>query len=151
MRANSGHRVLFEPRARAYDRLFEEPGREFRRKVRTLAGNFQLVALEPGLLDPRRNRLFWSFVSHKLTRLAVPWCLGLMFLSSGALTLREGGLYTAVFALQAAVYLLAVLAWPLRLPAIRFFGSHGRAPEPGAAALGGFLFRTERAAWRRAA
>jgi len=26
-------------------------------------------------MNPLRNRLFWQFVSHKVSRLAVPWCL----------------------------------------------------------------------------
>ncbi len=42
---------------------------EFTRKVRTQAGLYQLMSLEPRLLHPIRNRLFWSFVNLKLTRL----------------------------------------------------------------------------------
>jgi hypothetical protein len=70
----SGYRVLFEPASSAYDQAAPQAG-EFRRKVRTLAGNLQLVWLQPWLLNPLRNRLWWQFVSHKLLRLAVPWAL----------------------------------------------------------------------------
>lgn len=42
---------------------------EFTRKVRTQAGLYQLLQLEPRLLDPRRNRLFWSFLNLKMARL----------------------------------------------------------------------------------
>ena len=61
----AGLRVLFEPGARVFDRASNASDTEYRRKLRTLAGNYQLVFLEPWLLDPRRNRLWWQFVSHK--------------------------------------------------------------------------------------
>ncbi|NLS95788.1 MAG: glycosyltransferase [Planctomycetaceae bacterium] len=70
-----GYRVAHNPRAVAFDRLPEKPQAELRRKIRTLSGNFQLVALLPAVVSPRRNRLWWQFVSHKLMRLAVPWLL----------------------------------------------------------------------------
>src|SRR5262249_16335831 len=38
-----GRRVIHEPNACAYDRLPNGPRNEFRRKVRTLCGNFQLL------------------------------------------------------------------------------------------------------------
>jgi hypothetical protein len=44
---------------------------EFRRKVRTQAGVYQLMRQEPRLLS-RANRLRWHFVSHKLGRLFLP-------------------------------------------------------------------------------
>ena len=73
--AMGGHRVIHEERARAFDRLPEKPCDEFRRKVRTLAGNYQLMARLPVVLVPWRNRLWWQFVSHKALRLVVPWAL----------------------------------------------------------------------------
>jgi hypothetical protein len=66
-----GYRVLFEPAARATDQLATSR-QEFARKVRTLAGNFQLFAREGWLLDPRRNRLWLQTVSHKALRLLAP-------------------------------------------------------------------------------
>jgi cellulose synthase/poly-beta-1,6-N-acetylglucosamine synthase-like glycosyltransferase len=66
-----GYRVLFEPAARATDQLATS-GQEFARKVRTIAGNFQLFSREGWLLDPRRNRLWLQTVSHKALRLLAP-------------------------------------------------------------------------------
>ena len=66
-------RVVHEGRARAFDRLPEKAGDEFRRKVRTLSGNFQLAARVPALLVPWRNPAWLAFLSHKLGRLAAPW------------------------------------------------------------------------------
>jgi cellulose synthase/poly-beta-1,6-N-acetylglucosamine synthase-like glycosyltransferase len=153
--ANAGYRVLFEPRARAFDRLFDESGREFRRKVRTLAGNYQLVALDPSLLDPRRNRLFWPLVSHKLTRLVVPWCLAAMLGASGALALHGSGFYALAFAAQAAFYLLALVAWPLSRAGrrVRLFSvpyALVLLNLAAAAALFGFLRGTQRVTWKSA-
>lgn len=67
-----GYRVLFEPRARAWDRVAETARQEFARKSRTLAGNFQLFARERWLLHPLRNRLWLQTVSHKGLRLLTP-------------------------------------------------------------------------------
>lgn len=101
-----GYRVVFDPRARAYDRLPERARDEFRRKVRTLGGNFQLVARLPALLVPWRNPVWVQFVSHKLMRLAVPWALLALFAAS-ALLPRD--FYRAVFWAQAAGYAVAAL------------------------------------------
>ncbi|HVR28422.1 MAG TPA: glycosyltransferase family 2 protein [Thermoanaerobaculia bacterium] len=99
----AGRRTVFEPAARAYDRE-APPELEFARKVRTLAGNFQLLGLLPGLLSPRSNPVFVQFVSHKLGRLAVPHLLIVLLVSN--LFLLEG-VYLVFLAGQCAWYLLA--------------------------------------------
>ena len=66
-----GHRVVFDREALAYDFASAAPGQEFTRKVRTLAGNFQLFARERWLCNPFRNRLWWQVISHKALRLIV--------------------------------------------------------------------------------
>lgn len=67
-----GYRVVLAD-AKAYD----EPtllATEFRRKVRTLAGVYQMIGYFPALIGPR-NRMWLHFVSHKLGRLLLPWAL----------------------------------------------------------------------------
>ena len=82
-----GYRVVHDERAKAFDRLPEMPRDEFRRKVRTLAGNFQLLTLLPvAALFPWSNRVWWQWLSHKLMRLAVPWALLGMLISCVFLT-----------------------------------------------------------------
>ncbi len=103
--AMRGHRVIHEERARAFDRLPERARDEFRRKVRTLAGNFQLMELLPSALLPWRNRVWWQFVSHRVLRLAVPWALLAMLITSAAL---GGPLYRAAFWGQTAFYLMGL-------------------------------------------
>jgi len=69
----AGYRVVFEERARAYDHP-APIANEFRRKVRTLAGNYQLIGYMPALLTPN-NRLLFHFLSHKVARLLLPFAL----------------------------------------------------------------------------
>jgi biofilm PGA synthesis N-glycosyltransferase PgaC len=81
-----GFRVVFEPRAIATDDLTPGPRQEFRRKVRTLTGNYQLLRLSPWLLT-RENPVRFEFVCHKLLRLLMPFALVSLFVAS--LLLKE--------------------------------------------------------------
>ncbi|HET9482453.1 MAG TPA: glycosyltransferase [Xanthomonadales bacterium] len=105
--AMRGARVVFEPGAVAWDEPSADAASEARRKRRTLAGNYQLVAAMPALLDPRRNPLWLRFVSHKLMRLAAPWLLLAAFVANLALFDQAPG-WAALFVLQAAGYALAL-------------------------------------------
>jgi len=92
-------RIILAERAEAYDESFEDE-REFYRKVRTLAGNYQLVALMPALLVPGRNPTWFQIVSHKLLRLVCPWALLLLFVISTKIALDpppELGLVSILF------------------------------------------------------
>lgn len=101
----AGHRVVFEDRAVAYDRPAVDLAQERTRKTRTLAGNFQLIASHPWLLSPRRNPAFLQFASHKAARLAVPFALLAMLVSSALLAL-SGTAWGVVLALQVLGYAL---------------------------------------------
>jgi biofilm PGA synthesis N-glycosyltransferase PgaC len=67
--------------AEAYDAACDDD-REFSRKVRTLAGNYQLVAMLPALLVPGKSPVWFQLVSHKLLRLVCPWALLAVFVTS---------------------------------------------------------------------
>ncbi|MGZ8832734.1 MAG: glycosyltransferase family 2 protein [Thermoanaerobaculia bacterium] len=67
--ARRGYRVVFERNARAYDSVPATTSQEFKRKVRTLAGAFQLFGRELWVFNPLRNRLWWQTMSHKVLRL----------------------------------------------------------------------------------
>src|SRR5690606_40377098 len=105
-----GYRAILDGRAMAFDRASSRAGQEWRRKVRTLAGNFQAFAIEPGLLLPWRNPSTWSqLVSHKLLRLMVPYGLVGMFIAS---LFAPGGFYALAAVAQAPFSGLAVAgAW----------------------------------------
>jgi cellulose synthase/poly-beta-1,6-N-acetylglucosamine synthase-like glycosyltransferase len=105
-----GYRVVHDSMALAYDRLPERARDEFRRKVRTLAGNFQLVARLPAALVPGLNPIAWQYLSHKVLRLAVPWALLALVPLSAVL---PGVFYRAVLGAQLAGYGLGLLGlWP---------------------------------------
>jgi cellulose synthase/poly-beta-1,6-N-acetylglucosamine synthase-like glycosyltransferase len=87
--AATGRRVVFEPRALAWDQPSQQPAEERKRKIRTLAGNYQLIQLAPWLLSPASNPLWFRFVSHKLLRLLAPWLLLLLALTATALATRH--------------------------------------------------------------
>ncbi len=104
--AMRGYRVIYDRQALAMDRLPPRAAGEFRRKVRTLAGNFQLLVMLPQLLLPWRNPLWFRFLSHKLVRLAVPWAmLGLLIIPF----IADGPLYRALGYAQLVFYALALL------------------------------------------
>jgi hypothetical protein len=100
-----GHRAVFDPAARAYDAVGDSAEIEYRRKRRTLTGNYQLLAEMPELLLFWRNPIFVQFISHKVGRLLVPWALAALFVSN--LFLMRG-IYRAAFAGQILFYGLAV-------------------------------------------
>jgi cellulose synthase/poly-beta-1,6-N-acetylglucosamine synthase-like glycosyltransferase len=91
--ALGGHRVGFTALARAFDSRRTEPVSEFRRKVRTLTGNFQLCAWLPAVLVPGRNPVWLQFVVHKLLRLLTPW-LTVIFVVSLLWALVAAGQWT---------------------------------------------------------
>ncbi|MDC0682325.1 glycosyltransferase family 2 protein [Sorangium atrum] len=112
-----GRSILFAPDAIAYDDAFGDE-REFGRKVRTLAGNYQLFSLLPALLVPFRNPSWFEIFSHKLLRLVCPWALAALLITStvawtGAEMSGDASwtLYAAraLFGGQVAFYLLAAL------------------------------------------
>jgi cellulose synthase/poly-beta-1,6-N-acetylglucosamine synthase-like glycosyltransferase len=100
--------------AEAYDQACDDD-REFSRKVRTLAGNYQLVALLPALLVPGRCPVWFQLVSHKLLRLLCPWALALCFFASLALAFDatlgplELVLFRTLALAQLAFYVFAAL------------------------------------------
>jgi cellulose synthase/poly-beta-1,6-N-acetylglucosamine synthase-like glycosyltransferase len=106
-----GYRVIHDERARAYDRLPEKVRDEFRRKVRTLSGNFQLMSRLPAVLLPWKNPVWVQFVSHKLFRLVVPWALlGMLVLAF----ILPGRIYEMAFWTQLGFYgaALAGISFP---------------------------------------
>jgi cellulose synthase/poly-beta-1,6-N-acetylglucosamine synthase-like glycosyltransferase len=102
-----GYRMVFDERAIAFDGASKDAAAEARRKTRTLAGNYQILALEPRLLLPVANPVWIQYVSHKVGRLIVPWLLVALFCASATLAPAGGAIYIAALALQLAFYGLA--------------------------------------------
>lgn len=113
---NHGKRVSFDPNAPAYDPQTTDPAKEKRRKMRTLAGNFQMLAQHPGWLLPWRTGLWWQLLSHKYSRIVAPVFMVTMFAANAALAGQP--LYGEIFWAHLAFYALALLG--LALPALKW-------------------------------
>ena len=105
--ARQGRRVVCDFQARAFDPLAPSPGQEFRRKPRTLFGNYQLLQLAPWLLTCP-NPVRFRFLGHKLSRLLMPFALLSMLFSSAAL---HYGIYNFALILQLIFYALALCSF----------------------------------------
>jgi cellulose synthase/poly-beta-1,6-N-acetylglucosamine synthase-like glycosyltransferase len=101
---------------------------EFTRKVRTLAGNFQLIQQCPWVLAPT-NRVLFQLLSHKLLRLVVPYFFVLLLVSSTVLALAGSKVLLVVAAAQIVFWVLALLALRWELPVV------GRIASPAGAML----------------
>lgn len=78
-----GYRVIFDPAAVAFD-YPAAPGGEFRRRLRTLAGLWQLFVGLPQLFSSA-NRMRFHFLSYKFGRLVLPWAILVILVSTIAL------------------------------------------------------------------
>jgi cellulose synthase/poly-beta-1,6-N-acetylglucosamine synthase-like glycosyltransferase len=154
--AGRGWSVPFEPDAVAHEETTEDAAREFVRRARIGAGNWQALVRVPELLDPRTGFLCFAFVSHKLLRWATPFLLAAAVLANGFLAAAPGAWgYRALFLAQAGFYGLAVAGWrgygfarPLRRVAslAHYFVSMNAALAVG---LWRFVRGTQRATWQR--
>jgi cellulose synthase/poly-beta-1,6-N-acetylglucosamine synthase-like glycosyltransferase len=98
-----GYRVIYDAEAIAYDHP-AAPGTEFRRRLRNLAGLWQVHVRMPWLFSSA-NRMRRHFLPHKFGRLVLPWVLLIFLAASFALPSGpfKAGLLTAeaVFAVLA--------------------------------------------------
>lgn len=105
--AHQGLRVVYEPDARAFDPQKLEPAKEKKRKLRTLAGNFQMIERYPAWMLPWQSRLWWQLISHKYLRLLVPW----LMIAAFALSLAGSaqGWIHLLLVVQCGCYILGIL------------------------------------------
>jgi glycosyltransferase involved in cell wall biosynthesis len=139
-----GYRSVLDRTAFVIDTWPAQAAGEFQRKVRTLAGNFQLIALAPWLLTTK-NRVLFQLVSHKLLRLVVPYFFLLLLISSAVLGIHS--LPFLIFAaLQLAFWLMAAITLKTRIPVLhRIASPAGALLVLNAAAVAGlhrFFFTT---------
>jgi glycosyltransferase involved in cell wall biosynthesis len=139
-----GYRSVLERTAFVTDTWPASSAGEFQRKVRTLAGNFQLIALAPWLLTPK-NRVLFQLVSHKLLRLVVPYFFLLLVLTATILGIHS--LPFLIFAaLQLAFWLMAAISLKARIPVLHRLASPAGAllvlNAAAVASLHRFLFTT---------
>ena len=106
--ARMGLAVVATSGARARDPRRFSREEQLDRKVRTLTGMLQVCLWEPWVLLPWSNRIWASFLCHKLIRIATPW-LVLFLLVAGAVALPTGIVLTLAAAAAAVSALMLVL------------------------------------------
>jgi cellulose synthase/poly-beta-1,6-N-acetylglucosamine synthase-like glycosyltransferase len=102
-----GYRVVFEPRAKAFDRAAQTAREEFTRKVRTIGGTLQLLVRERWLWSPAANRLWVQTISHKFLRILGPFLL-LATLAASASLAASSPFYRMALAGQLLFYASAL-------------------------------------------
>ncbi|WP_159452142.1 glycosyltransferase family 2 protein [Singulisphaera sp. GP187] len=109
--AIAGRRVLYDPSAVATENATIDVWQEFHRKVRIVAGAFRELLRGHGVPRPRQIQLFWSYLSHKLLRWLVPWCLLVIFGCTLSLAWLRGfaDVATAFLTIQLVFYACALI------------------------------------------
>jgi poly-beta-1,6-N-acetyl-D-glucosamine synthase len=150
-----GYRMVFDSHAVAFDHVSRSRHQEFARKVRTIAGNFQLFARTRWILNPFQNPIWFQTISHKGMRLFAP--VGMLLLLGLSAALAPGSwFYTSALGAQVAFYVLALAGFVLEK-----MGRSNRAVSAcyvfcllNATTLVSFyrfVTRSQRAAWERSA
>ena len=105
----TGARCVFQDKALAYDIPSQIAAKESVRKRRTIAGVFQLVAMFPRWWLPGGHPCWFSFASHKVTRLVSPLALVTTLVCNSALLNSPG--YQFFICAQMLFYSFAWLGW----------------------------------------
>lgn len=110
-----GWRVGYCEEARAWDPQPLTPELEARRKLRTLAGNFQMMFRHPAWLNPLKNRTWWQLISHKYLRVLSPWML--LGIVGCTAVLAAHALFLGLLIVEAGMIMgaMAVLKFPRAL------------------------------------
>jgi cellulose synthase/poly-beta-1,6-N-acetylglucosamine synthase-like glycosyltransferase len=103
-----GWLAVYEPRARASEKMVPTIEGEFARKRRMMSHTWPIV-LRGGMLSPRGYDPLYAFmiVSHRVLRYATPF-LHLIVLGTSIALLGHGWVYTAAVAAQVALLLAAL-------------------------------------------
>ncbi len=104
----AGKRCVFESGAVAYDTPSQNDKQENIRKRRTLSGNLQLIKLLPHILNPRKNPIWFQFVSHKLLRLLSPFAMACALITN--MFVRRPLFFSLTLLAQVAFYAIAIAA-----------------------------------------
>jgi len=110
----SGHRVVFERGARAYEHGSESAREEFARKSRVIAGAMQFMRRRDSAIPATAPQVILSLISHKALRWLSP-AFGACALASAVVLAPSSLLYTTVLCVQASVLLLGVAGCVPRL------------------------------------
>lgn len=102
-----GFKVVYEAEAVASEETTEDYDKEFGRRARIAAGNFQSLRMVPGLLLPTAGFPAFAFWSHKLLRWCAPALMGVALVAN--LFLLDSLFYRFTLLAQALFYAMAYL------------------------------------------
>jgi biofilm PGA synthesis N-glycosyltransferase PgaC len=100
-----GYRAIFDGTAHAFDSAAHSATEEYRRKARTLYGNYQIFSLFPGLFNPLNSPIAIQLFSHKFLRVMVPFLMIILFPLN--FLIIDHGIYKLIFGLQILFYAAA--------------------------------------------
>lgn len=106
------YRAVYEPKAVVFEEAHEMTG--FKRRVRIMAGNIQQISEIKGVIRPFRPLPLFFFISHKVSRLVVPF--GMIAALVANMFLLDNPVYVGLLFVQFAFYGIALLGtvWQLR-------------------------------------
>ncbi len=102
-----GYRAIFDDTAYAYDHAANDPTEEYRRKTRTLYGNYQIFALFANMFNPLTSPIAWQLFSHKFLRVIIPFFLIIIFFIN--FLLRTEPVFIVLWFLQIIFYAMALM------------------------------------------
>ena len=115
-----GLRAVYVPEAVCTEEPNRQAKKELAARVRIISQTFSDLWRNRNVLNPLKSGFYavqlWS---HKLMRYLVPVFLIVVFLASGLLAMRSA-FYAAVFVMQVAFYLAALLSWLLEKLGLTF-------------------------------
>ncbi len=107
-----GYRSIFDENAKAFDQVADNPKEEYRRKARTLFGNYQIFSRFRKMFIPWQSPIAIQLFSHKFLRVLIPFfMIGIFILN---FLLPQDGPYGTILHLQIIFYALASLGALLR-------------------------------------
>ena len=101
-----GFRAIFDPHVKVYDRISQDITEESQRKIRTLAGNWQLFVRLKNMFNPFRSSIAVQLFSHKFLRVIIPYLMITLFITN--IFLLDMPWYLAIFIIQVVFYACAV-------------------------------------------
>lgn len=106
-----GYRAVYEPSAIVYEEAREMTG--FGRRVRIMAGNLQQLREIKGVIQPFLPLPLFFFLSHKVSRLLVPFGMVAAYIAN--MFLLDRPLYRLLFIGQSIFYVFALLGTVVKL------------------------------------
>ena len=148
----NGYRVLYNPKAKAYENATPTVAQEIRRRVRITAGGMQALLSRQGLPAPGQWLEWWMYLSHKLLRWFTPVFMLIAFVAN-AFLLGTSLFWDVLFAAQCLFYFFSLLRGLTNWKILRLFNIPFFFCMTNYAALIGIfkgLFGIQKVTWKKA-